>query len=57
MIEDFNEALWQKEHLSARRSERQMVNFRNTLAYCNLYDLGYKGTPRLTTIKSWVETM
>jgi hypothetical protein len=45
MIEDFNEALWQKEHLSARRSERQMVNFRNTLAYCNLYDLGYKGTP------------
>jgi hypothetical protein len=46
MVGDFNEALWQKEHFSARkRGERQMVEFRKALAYCNLFDLGYKGVP------------
>jgi hypothetical protein len=46
MVGDFNEALWQKEHFSVnRRNEYQMRQFRDTLAHCNLFDLGFKGTP------------
>jgi hypothetical protein len=46
MTGDFNEAMWQKEHFSAsRRNERQMSEFRETLAFCDLHDLGYRGTP------------
>ncbi|KAK1694231.1 hypothetical protein QYE76_010928 [Lolium multiflorum] len=44
MLGDFNEALWQSEHFSARRrNEKQMSEFRKTVAFCNLHDLGYKG--------------
>jgi hypothetical protein len=43
---DFNEALWQHEHLSAsRRPENQMVAFRDTLLVCELKDLGFQGVP------------
>jgi hypothetical protein len=46
MCGDFNEALFQAEHYSARRrSERQMADFRETLDFCNLHDMGYFGTP------------
>uniref|UniRef100_A0ACD5YK46 Uncharacterized protein n=1 Tax=Avena sativa TaxID=4498 RepID=A0ACD5YK46_AVESA len=46
MTGDFNEVLWQKEHFSAsRRGERQMAEFRNTLSFCDLHDLGYRGVP------------
>lgn len=46
MCGDFNEALFQFEHLSARkRSESQMEAFRDTLDHCNLHDLGFSGTP------------
>jgi hypothetical protein len=44
MIRDFNEMMWQSEHLSTtRRSGRQMADFREVLAWCDLHDLGYKG--------------
>lgn len=43
---DFNEALWQFEHfLATRRSEREMEDFRETLADCNLHDIGFMGLP------------
>jgi endonuclease/exonuclease/phosphatase family metal-dependent hydrolase len=43
---DFNEALWQEEHFShTPRSERQMEAFQDTLAYCDLTDLGFAGVP------------
>jgi hypothetical protein len=43
---DFNECLVQSEHLSAtRRSERLMEDFRNTLGFCNLHDIGFHGQP------------
>jgi hypothetical protein len=46
MAGDFNEALFQSEHYSTRRrSVRQMEDFRETLEFCNLHDLGFKGTP------------
>jgi hypothetical protein len=46
MVGDFNEVLWQKEHLSAkRRSEHQMQLFRDVLNHCDMVDLGYKGLP------------
>jgi endonuclease/exonuclease/phosphatase family metal-dependent hydrolase len=46
VVGDFNEALWQQEHLSCTpRPERQMAAFRVTLALCNLVDLGFKGLP------------
>jgi exonuclease III len=46
MLGDFNEALWPHEHFSKRkRNEKQMMQFRNTLSYCNLYDLGFQGLP------------
>lgn len=44
MVGDFNETMWQHEHFShAKRSERNMANFRDLLAWCNLHDLGYFG--------------
>lgn len=46
MIGDFNEAMWQSEHWSrVRRSERQMKDFREALADCDLHDLGFHGVP------------
>ena len=45
-VGDFNEALWQHEHMSAcRRPENQMVAFRDTLLVCELKDLGFQGIP------------
>ena len=46
MLGDFNECMWQDEHWSrGKRGERQMAEFRNTLSFYDLHDLGYKGTP------------
>ncbi|XP_037450967.1 60S ribosomal protein L36-3-like [Triticum dicoccoides] len=43
---DFNEALWQHEHLSrTERSEAQMVAFRDCLERCELEGLGFSGIP------------
>jgi hypothetical protein len=42
IIGDFNEAMWSFEHFSSRtRSERQMQAFRDTLAHCDVFDLGF----------------
>jgi hypothetical protein len=46
MIGDFNESMWQFEHLSAtKRSERKMLDFREVLSHYDLHDLGFSGTP------------
>jgi hypothetical protein len=46
MLGDFNEAMWQEEHFSrTRRSESLMRDFRETLSFCDLYDIGFVGTP------------
>jgi hypothetical protein len=46
VIGDFNEALWQHEHLSSNlRPEGQMAAFRDTLMRCELKDLGFRGVP------------
>ncbi|XP_073360399.1 uncharacterized protein [Aegilops tauschii subsp. strangulata] len=46
VIGDFNEALWNFEHMSASpRSEQQMLAFRDALEICGLVDLGFKGVP------------
>jgi hypothetical protein len=46
MLGDFNEAMWQHEHLSStKRNERQMENFREVLSDCNIHDLGFTGLP------------
>lgn len=43
---DFNEALWQFEHFSeTRRGEKQMEDFREVLAFCDLHDIGFRGLP------------
>ncbi|KAM0873877.1 hypothetical protein ACQ4PT_037786 [Festuca glaucescens] len=43
---DFNEALWQHEHLSScPRPEGQMADFRDTLMKCELKDIGFRGVP------------
>lgn len=43
---DFNEALWQFEHLPVRqRGEGQMLAFRELIQNCDLHDLGYSGVP------------
>ncbi|XP_073351872.1 uncharacterized protein [Aegilops tauschii subsp. strangulata] len=43
---DFNEPLWQHEHLSrTERSEAQMIAFRDCLEMCELEDLGFSGIP------------
>ncbi|KAM0832036.1 hypothetical protein ACQ4PT_065146 [Festuca glaucescens] len=45
-VGDFNEALWQYEHLSASPSlEGQMAAFRDALMVCELKDLGFQGLP------------
>jgi hypothetical protein len=42
---DFNEVLLREEHLSRlERSSRQIASFREAVADCSLYDLGYQGT-------------
>jgi endonuclease/exonuclease/phosphatase family metal-dependent hydrolase len=44
VVGDFNETMWSFEHFSAhQRPERQMEEFRNTLAFCDLHDLGFCG--------------
>jgi hypothetical protein len=44
MLGDFNETMWQNENFSeTKRSERRMEAFRSTLAFCNLFDLGFSG--------------
>jgi hypothetical protein len=44
VMSDFNEALWQQEHLSCTpHAEGQMAAFRETLTVCNLVDLGFTG--------------
>ena len=46
VIGDFNEALWDFEHLLATpRPEQQMIAFRDTLEVCGLIDLGFSGIP------------
>jgi hypothetical protein len=46
VVGDFNEALWQEEHLSyTARSVSQMDAFREVLFDCNLTDLGFSGVP------------
>lgn len=46
MCGDYNEALWQHEHLSrTMRSESQMSAFRDCLLMCELEDLGFSGIP------------
>lgn len=46
VLGDFNEALWQFEHLSVHpRQEQQMQLFRDALQVCELHDLGFKGLP------------
>jgi hypothetical protein len=46
MMGDFNEAIWQSEHFSeTRRSEKQMLDFREALSYCDVHDIGFTGTP------------
>jgi hypothetical protein len=43
---DFNEALWQEEHLSKTpRAVNQMDSFREVLSDCNLVDLRFAGVP------------
>jgi hypothetical protein len=46
MMGDFNDAMWQSEHfLETRRSEKQMLDFREALSYCDMHDIGFTGTP------------
>jgi hypothetical protein len=38
--------MWQSEHYSERkRNEKQMLDFREILSYCDLHDLGFHGAP------------
>jgi hypothetical protein len=46
ILGDFNGAMWQEEHFSqTARSERLMMDFREVLLHCDLYDIGFVGTP------------
>lgn len=46
LMGDFNEAMWQFEHFSEhKRKEKQMLDFREILSHCNVFDLGFIGTP------------
>jgi hypothetical protein len=46
LMGDFNEVLWQEEHLSQhQRPVNQMEAFREVLFDCNLSDLGFAGVP------------
>jgi hypothetical protein len=43
VVGDFNECLWQEEHISwTPRSVNQMDDFREALFDCNLSDLGFQ---------------
>jgi hypothetical protein len=66
LMGDFNECLWQEEHFSARRrGERQMIDFREVLSHCNLFDLGFKGKPwtfdnkqdGVKNVRDWTEQL
>lgn len=46
LMGDFNEAMWQFEHFSEhKRKEKQMLDFREILSHCDVFDLGFIGTP------------
>jgi hypothetical protein len=46
MCGDFNEVMWQNKHFSERgRNEKQMMDFREVLSFCDLHDLGFSGNP------------
>jgi hypothetical protein len=46
MLRDFNEAMWQSEHLSCnKRIKKRIQDFRDIMLLCNLHDLGYSGLP------------
>jgi hypothetical protein len=46
VVGDFNEALWQEEHISCTpRGVNQMEAFREVLYDCDLTDLGFSGIP------------
>jgi endonuclease/exonuclease/phosphatase family metal-dependent hydrolase len=46
VLGDFNEALWQYEHFSARQCpEPQMAAFRDCLQICELKDIGFSVLP------------
>jgi hypothetical protein len=46
LVGDFNEALWQEEHMSVNPTAvNQMEAFREVLFDCNLSDLGFAGVP------------
>jgi endonuclease/exonuclease/phosphatase family metal-dependent hydrolase len=46
VLGDFNEALWQEEHISCTpRPVSQMEAFREVLYDCDLTDLGFSGVP------------
>jgi hypothetical protein len=43
---DFNEAMWSFEQFSSRRRpKRQMSDFRDVLADCEVFDLRFSGVP------------
>jgi hypothetical protein len=46
MMGGFNEAMWQEMHFSrSKRSERLMMDFREVLSHCDLYNIGFVGIP------------
>jgi hypothetical protein len=46
LIGDFNEVVWSFEQISARRQpEHQMAEFREVLAQCDVFDIGFSGVP------------
>jgi hypothetical protein len=46
LIGDFNEVLWSFEQFSARkRPERQMADFLEILAFCDVFDIGFSRVP------------
>jgi hypothetical protein len=54
MAGDFSEDMWQSEHSSERRrNEKQMMEFREVLSFCDLYDLGFSGNPWTFDNKQW----
>jgi hypothetical protein len=43
---DFNEVMWDFEHISLRRRPaRQMIDFREVLSHYDLPDIGFVGLP------------
>jgi hypothetical protein len=46
LVGDFNEAMWQDEHLPRSRcSERLTKDFCDVLSYCDVHDLGFVENP------------